>query len=448
MGEIVEPYDCTLNMTDIKSNNNKFYIMQILKNNNEYCLYINYGRIGETGRKSYEKGSLEYSIQKFKSQFKTKTKNNWDSRSDFKHYEGKYYLCDKYKPVNLELELSTKLKTNLDSRVVNLLQLIGNINMLTNTLKILNIDSSKLPLGAISQEQLKKATDVLNQLQLEQDPEKIIQLSSKYYTLVPVETHRSKPPVIDNITLLNSYRDKLDELSNLKIAYTAVSDSDNTNTNTINKHPADMLYEKLDTIITPIEKDGKLWNIIKDYIFNTTSDAHHCKVELVDIYEINRKNEFNSPIENKHLLWHGTRLSNIISILKLGLLLRPEAISGVHISGKMFGNGIYGANSFSKSFNYCSSQGEACLFLAEFSLGATQRLINAEYVTTSSLGDFNSVWGQGRNTPNSNTVFNNVIIPNGKLVKSNINAKLFHDEFIIYDTSQIKLKYIVHVKNA
>jgi hypothetical protein len=313
--------------------------------------------------------------------------------------------------------------------------------MLTNTLKILNIDSSKLPLGAISQEQLKKATDVLNQIQLEKDPDKIIQLSSKYYTLVPVESHRSKPPVIDNIELLNSYRDKLEELSNLKIAYTAISGS-----GSLNKHPADMLYEKLETTINPVEKDSKIWNIVKDYIFNTTSEAHHCKVELVDIYEINRKNQFISPIENKHLLWHGTRLSNIISILKLGLLLRPEAISGVHISGKMFGNGIYGANSFSKSFNYCSSQDDACLFLAEFSLGATKRLTDAEYVTASNIGEYNSVWGQGKNTPNSNVVYKDIIIPNGKLVKSNVNAKLFHDEFIIYDASQIKLSYIVHVK--
>jgi predicted DNA-binding WGR domain protein len=48
---------------------NKFYIMQILKNSNEHYLYINYGRIGEAGRKTYEKGSLEHCVQKFKSQF-------------------------------------------------------------------------------------------------------------------------------------------------------------------------------------------------------------------------------------------------------------------------------------------------------------------------------------------------------------------------------------------
>ena len=30
-GMVVEPFDCTLNMTDLKDNKNKFYIMQIIQ---------------------------------------------------------------------------------------------------------------------------------------------------------------------------------------------------------------------------------------------------------------------------------------------------------------------------------------------------------------------------------------------------------------------------------
>ena len=78
-------------------------------------------------------------------------------------------------------------------------------------------------------------------------------------------------------------------------------------------------------------------------------------------------------------------------------------------------------------------------------------LTNADYyLTKDSLikkGNYNSTWGQGSNTPSDIIEKNEVKIPNGKLTKSNIpHLCLQHDEFIIYDESQLKLKYIVRVK--
>lgn len=50
-GGVYGDYDCTLNMTDIKTNKNKFYIMQIIEcGAGVYTLYIRYGRIGERPR--------------------------------------------------------------------------------------------------------------------------------------------------------------------------------------------------------------------------------------------------------------------------------------------------------------------------------------------------------------------------------------------------------------
>lgn len=121
----------------------------------------------------------------------------------------------------------------------------------------------------------------------------------------------------------------------------------------------------------------------------------------------------------------------------------------------MFGAGLYGANSFSKSFNYtnCYQRGEeACLFLGEFALGNTENRTNADYyITEKTLLQKNkhSTWGQGMNTPESHEkLYDGTIVPNGKLTRSNVpGACLIYDEFIVYNTDQLKLRYIVRVKN-
>ena len=162
-------------------------------------------------------------------------------------------------------------------------------------------------------------------------------------------------------------------------------------------------------------------------------------------------------IGNVHLLWHGTRLSNYISILKLGLVLRPETVSTAKITGKMFGYGVYVANSFSKSHNYCSSYSgdEACLFLAEVALGNPSKRINADYYVTHDklkATGYNSCWGQGKFTPESQTKLivdgdREVIVPNGKLGRSTLpNPALLYDEFIVYKENQLRLRYIVRVR--
>ncbi|MEO1478952.1 MAG: WGR domain-containing protein [Bacteroidota bacterium] len=54
------------------------------------------------------------------------------------------------------------------------------------------------------------------------------------------------------------------------------------------------------------------------------------------------------------LLWHGSRNENWLSILESGLVLRP---ANAHITGKMFGYGLYFADRFRKSLGYTSARG-------------------------------------------------------------------------------------------
>lgn len=57
-----------------------------------------------------------------------------------------------------------------------------------------------------------------------------------------------------------------------------------------------------------------------------------------------------------------------------------------------------------------------------------------------------STWGQGQKTPQGEVVVDNIRIPNGKLTDSKVKSVLLYNEYIVYNTDQIKQAYLVVVK--
>lgn len=464
------PYICTLNMTDIKTNKNKFYIMQIIKSGSTYVLFIRYGRVGEVGKISYDNYNNEGgAIAKFEKQFSSKTKNKWHNKDNFVRHKDKYYLCElesESHDIDAAIDTDSDVKipdSTLDNRVKDFIKLISDVELMKKTLIELDIDTNKMPLGKIKQSQIDSAYAVLTKIKgiIATNSKTVIDdcmdLSSEFYTYIPYACSRAQvPPIIDGDELINKYVETLDEISNMVIAANVIENTDNTKALT---NPIDSIYSELNTTITPLEKDGVMWNIIKDYVHNTHASTHDdYKIKLRDIYEIDRKGEREAyekcakGIGNKMLLWHGTRLTNFISIMKQGLLLRPDVIPGTYISGKMFGYGIYGASSFSKSFNYTGANKQnniACLFLAEFALGnQDKRTSHDYYISKDSLKKtgHHSTWGLGESTPKSFTEIDGIQVPNGKLTKGKTKSSLLYDEFIVYDASQLTLRYIVEIE--
>jgi hypothetical protein len=133
------------------------------------------------------------------------------------------------------------------------------------------------------------------------------------------------------------------------------------------------------------------------------------------------------------------------------LILNPEAL-GIRVNGKMYGYGLYFASAFSKSFNYCdsgSSNGYAALLLCDVGIGTPSKRTKADYnITKAKLKKekCDSVWAIGKTSMGEPTKLNGVIVPNGKLIKSNIKSDLLYDEFIVYDANQVSLKYLIIVK--
>jgi len=115
---------------------------------------------------------------------------------------------------------------------------------------------------------------------------------------------------------------------------------------------------------------------------------------------------------------------------------------------------LYFANSCSKSIQYCAyntSDNIACLFVTEVALGRKLKKKHADCnLTAENLPKkYDSVWGMGRNSFESNDEYeDNVQIPHGKIksVTKSVDRSLMYDEFIVYHEEQIKMRYIIMLK--
>jgi hypothetical protein len=88
------------------------------------------------------------------------------------------------------------------------------------------------------------------------------------------------------------------------------------------------------------------------------------------------------------------------------------------------------------------------MILCEVALGDTYNLTDAQYMDQSPNGTL-STKGMGKYEPNpkSNLVLEDgLIVPNGSWMDTKRKTSLLYNEFIVYDVSQIKMKYMLKLK--
>lgn len=163
---VYEEYSCKLNQTNIGGNNNKYYIIQVLEQSGggAYWAWNRWGRIGEPGQNKLEPhgSNCAGAIKSFEQKFKDKTRNAWAARDSFKPVDGKYTLIDMDEEEGGGAEAA--------------------------------------PLGKLSEQQIKKGMEVLADIEKEIEGSgshaKLVNLSSRFYTLIPTEFGRKVPEPI------------------------------------------------------------------------------------------------------------------------------------------------------------------------------------------------------------------------------------------------------------
>jgi poly [ADP-ribose] polymerase len=129
-------------------------------------------------------------------------------------------------------------------------------------------------------------------------------------------------------------------------------------------------------------EDDKIIDRIKKFYSSNMNHGHASShLKLKRVYAVAnpeghaRYQAVMDKIGNEMQLWHGTRAFNVLSILKGGLII-PTSAGGYHITGRMFGDGLYFSDQSTKSLNYAygywgggSRDNNCFMFLADVSMG-------------------------------------------------------------------------------
>ncbi len=295
--------------------------------------------------------------------------------------------------------------------------------------------------------------------------------SNKYYSTIPHEFGRNRPPAIDNNEILRKETSMLDTLTDMEVANTIMKGSgsdkekDAESVNILDKRFQDLGMEEM----TPLDHKSSEYKALADYLIKSSGTSHGIKYRLEDIFRIDRsgeadrfeKSEFAKlKKSDKRLLWHGSRTTNYGGILSQGLRIAPPEAP---VNGYAFGKGVYLADVSSKSAQYCQpgmSGGTGLLLLIEAELGKPMYEIptgNPHAEEEAKKQGAYSTLGVGRTAPQGwrdgeaiHESLKGVSIPDvskglGDNKNANANGYLMYNEYICYNVAQMHLRYLFRV---
>lgn len=464
--EVHEDYDCMLNQTNIGNNNNKFYVIQVLTSKKSYYCWTRWGRVGEVGAyKLLGPFSIDNAIKEFEKKFKDKTKNNWSDRDNFVTHSGKYTLIEVDGDEDAEVKVDTvdapkpKGSTNvlpctLDGPTQKLIDLIFSKQMFQEAMEAMNLDIKKMPLGKLSKSQIAKGFEVIEEIeqavQTGSNQTRLEELSSRFFTIIPHNFGRCRPPVICDAEVIEKKKEMLLVLADIEVAQSLQAESAKPQVVETVPHPIDKDYQSLKCKLTTLGSDTEEYKVIQKYL-DATADGRNIKI--VDVWTVDRELEAerfkqHDHLDNRRLLWHGTNVAVVAAILKGGLRIMPH-------SGGRVGKGIYFASENAKSASYVSTcRGFGLMFLNEVALGKEYTITSDNGSLTKAPNGYDSVVARGQIEPDpSKDVFitlggKEVAVPHGKAIgqKQFKNSSFYNSEYLIYKESQCRIRYLLKLK--
>ncbi len=294
----------------------------------------------------------------------------------------------------------------------------------------------KTPLGVIAPDQVSEARDLLVEIS---DFVRDNDFSNKvfgrtlnsYLRLIPHDVGMSKitPKLIfPNTQTIITENDLLD---GLEASFTDV-------TTAKPKKTAKKTTKKAAPIIFDVEMeivvDKKIISHVKKLYQSTRKTMHQSNTLSVQtVYSVTIKSmkaafdKYGAGLSNIWQLWHGTKASNLLSIMRKGLII-PSSSSG-HVTGRMYGDGVYFSDISTKALNYATnfwggggSTDRTFMFLADVAVGKYH--IAQSSWDNYPKGGSNSTWAKGRD-------------------KGGVNSGVMNDEMIVYQLNQCNLVYLV-----
>jgi ankyrin repeat protein/predicted DNA-binding WGR domain protein len=192
--------------------------------------------------------------------------------------------------------------------------------------------------------------------------EKVSERSSRYYEIMPCQedTLASSIKAFTEVGDVNVEITRLRMLSDIMDTYKVLLGAKRA---LPTQNPLEYCYHALQVRLAPLEAVDAEPQLIHRYFFNGLRSHDRQRYRISNVFEVERRGEtqrFNDLMEERpdlralqtHLLWHGTKRTNLMGILSQGLRVAPP--EAPH-HGYAYGKGLYFANVAEKSLNYCDA---------------------------------------------------------------------------------------------
>ncbi|XP_063114500.1 protein mono-ADP-ribosyltransferase PARP4 isoform X2 [Cavia porcellus] len=278
------------------------------------------------------------------------------------------------------------------------------------------------PVSKISLNDVSKAEGILllvkTAMRNGETAEQLEKMMSEFYRLIP---HKHAAIKDINLRLLANKEDLCQLIRDMLNVCETHSSKPNP--------PSLAKYRALRCKIEHVEQNTEeFFRIRKELLQNNHSETPVDILQIFSIGRVSEATEFLSKLGNTRALLHGSLVRNIVGILSRGLLL-PKVVEDRGVQRTDVGNlgsGIYFSDSLSTSIKYSQpgeTDGSRLLVICDVALGRCVDLFKKDFSLTEAPLGYDSVHGVS--------------------ATASVPTDFEDDEFVVYKTNQVKMKYII-----
>ncbi|KAF7121355.1 hypothetical protein RHSIM_Rhsim13G0110500 [Rhododendron simsii] len=439
---------------------------------------FNKGRAGDDIKRAQERleekeDDVDGSVKEFVKLFEELTGNKfepWEREKKFQKKPRKFYPVDmddgvdvRHRGLSFRQVGPAAVHCKLNPYVTSLMKVLCSQDTYRYAMMEMALDTPDLPLAMLTDVHLKRCEVVLLQFietvrTMKEMGRKATAVwsdfSMKWFTLL-----QSTRPFIfhDYEDLAEHAAAVFESVRDMNVASRLIGDMSGPTLD----DPLFDRYQKLGSLISPVDKRSEDYKMIVDYLERTFEPvklgdiSYGASVENILAVESSACPSFEEIKKqpNKVLLWCGTRSSNMLRHLHKGLL---PALCWLPVPGYMFGKAIVCSDAAAEAARYgftSVERPEGFLVLAIASLGERvtefNRTPEAEEVKTleeKAAG----VKGLGRKKTDELEHFvwrDDIKVPRGRLVPSaHKDSPLEYNEYAVYDPKQVSIRFLVAVR--
>lgn len=407
---------------DVQKNNNKFWYIFMYDDNR---VVTEFGRVGYSSQTSEKPCNSKFEAERY---YSKKCKEKESGRNGEIPYR-KLNVIENSSTVSSTSSLSIIAESQIETDSNETKDLIKTLvkqnihNIVSSTnIKYNASGTFSTPCGVITKDAIDSARNILlrmsDYIQKKQyDDTKYKGLLNDYLMLVPQDVGRK----LDPTTIYTSQQDvekQNDILDSLEVAVGSIVNS------------AQISTDKVFDVKLARISDKQIIDSINQFYYGSKNTIHSCShLKPVKVYSVSIKtmeerfDTIKNKIGNIKRLWHGTKVSNVLSILKNGLIIPKSNAS--FCTGRLFGDGVYFSDQSTKSLNYSygywsggSRDNHCFMFLADVAMGK-------EYIPSNKGSSYFPVKG-----------YDSTFAIGGK-------SGVMNNEMIVYDIAQCNLNYLI-----